>query len=164
MGMDKDGNNLVTPEAAYEEIPNGEPGLCALQCPAGQCFIMDARLLHSGGKRTAPGTRYALRNLYIRGFMRQQENMFLGCSDEVVAKSSPKLKALMGFKPHLGLGMVHGVASDSFPKRVPIPELSMSRPDEFNQDFDWKHSKEAGGMMKAGSPYAEYLGPPQSKL
>jgi len=161
--IDEQGNNLVRPGADFEKLVQQEPGLCALKAPAGQCFVMDARLLHSGGRRTAPGTRYAMRNLYIRGHMRQQENMFLGCPDDVYERCSPKLRALMGFKPYNGLGMVHGNAIDPGPKQVPVGELSMSRPEEFDQDFDWKHSVLAKLSREGGSPYAEYRGP-RSKL
>lgn len=157
--IDEQGANHVRPEVEYEKLVKSEPGLCALKAPAGQCFIMDARLLHSGGKRTAAGTRYGLRNLYIRGHMRQQENQFLGCSDEVLEKCSKKLLGYMGFKPYLGLGMVNGNGFDPAPRKVPVCELSMSRPEDFAQDFDIKHSRAAKMAQDAGSKHMEYVGP-----
>eukprot|EP00747_Dinoflagellata_sp_TGD_P221490 gnl/TRDRNA2_/TRDRNA2_93314_c0_seq2.p1 gnl/TRDRNA2_/TRDRNA2_93314_c0~~gnl/TRDRNA2_/TRDRNA2_93314_c0_seq2.p1 ORF type:complete len:204 (+),score=38.21 gnl/TRDRNA2_/TRDRNA2_93314_c0_seq2:210-821(+) len=157
--VDSDGENHVRPEVAYEKLADGEPGLCALKLPAGQCFIMDARVLHSGGRRTAPGTRYAMRNLYIKGHMRQQENQFLGCPDDIFEKCSPKLRNLMGFKSYRGLGMVHGDPLHKGPKKVPLRELSMSRPEEFDLDFDWRHSPVAKHAQEAGNEHAEYRGP-----
>jgi len=157
--IDEHGNNHVRPDVEFEKLAHGEPGLCALKASAGHCFVMDARVLHSGGRRLVDGTRFALRNLYIRGFMRQQENMFLGCADEIYEKCSPKLRALMGYTPYQGLGMVHGDVFGAGPKKVPIGELSMERPDELNQDFDWKHSVIAQKMHESGNPHAEYLGP-----
>lgn len=167
--IDADGGNRVKQEAAFEKLVEGEPGLCALRCPAGQCYVMDARVLHSGGTRTAPGKRYALRNLYMCGFMRQQENMFLGVPDDVILASSWKLRALMGFRPYQGLGMVNLDSIDPQVKRVPLGELSMSRPEEFGQDFDIKHSAISEFYAKGGSAYREsrpsrWLHPRPAKL
>ena len=42
--------------------------------------------------------RYAMRNLYIRGFLRQQENQYVSVPDEVVDQCSPKLRRMMGYR------------------------------------------------------------------
>lgn len=43
--------------------------------------------------------------------------------------------------------------------KVPVGELSMSRPDEFNQDFDFYYTRAAKAMAKATPMTAEYRGP-----
>lgn len=152
------GDNLVTPEAEYEELARGK--VMALAAPAGCAVLTDSRLLHSGGARTAPGTRLASRILYIRGFMRQQENQLAGMSEEMLDSLSPKLKGLIGFKTHYGLGMVDGNAMDPSKAKVQVGELSMSRPEEFEQDFDWRYSKIAKAMSEVEwNENVDYRGP-----
>jgi ectoine hydroxylase-related dioxygenase (phytanoyl-CoA dioxygenase family) len=136
-----DGSNTVQPGAEFERI--ADAGVYAVSAPAGTCIITDSRVMHSGGTRTAPGTRYASRILYGRSFMRQQENQLACIPDELLRTLSPKLKALIGFKPHLGLGMVEGNSLDPSKPAIPVGELSMSRPEEFSQDFDWRYSENA---------------------
>ena len=69
-------------------------------------ILTDSRLLHSGARRTAPGTRYALRYLYVRGWIRQQENQYCSVPEEIVDQCSPKLQKIMGYKAFGGLGMM----------------------------------------------------------
>lgn len=71
---DAAGNNRVVPGIDHTLLANGEPGLIAVYAPPGCAILTDSRLLHSGARRTAPGTRYALRYIYSCGFLRQQEN------------------------------------------------------------------------------------------
>ena len=81
-----------------EEEAAAAPGLVACCAPPGCAILTDSRLLHSGATRTAPGTRYALRYLYNRGFIRQQENQYIAVPDEIVAQCSPKLLKIMGYR------------------------------------------------------------------
>ncbi len=152
------GRNKVRPDVAFEKM--AAERLVALTAPAGSCLLTDSRLLHSGGMRSAPGTRLASRNLYPRGMMRQQENQLAAVSQEIINAASPKLKGLMGFKPHYGLGMVDGNSIDPARPKVHVGELSMSRPGEFSQDFDWKYTLNAKELSeKPWESFAEYLGP-----
>lgn len=152
------GRNKVRPDVAFEKL--AEERLVALTAPAGSCLLTDSRVLHSGGMRSAPGTRLASRILYARGMMRQQENQLAAVSQEVLDAASPKLKGLMGFKPHYGLGMVDGNSIDPSRPKVHVGELSMSRPEEFGQDFDWKYTANAKELSeKPWESFAEYLGP-----
>ena len=43
------------------ESDNSPSGLVAVCAPPGTCMLTDTRILHSGGRRTAEGTRYAMR-------------------------------------------------------------------------------------------------------
>eukprot|EP01043_Picozoa_sp_COSAG02_P012120 COSAG02_NODE_461_length_21848_cov_235.681043_9_plen_439_part_00 len=142
---DAAGSNRVVPSIDYTELANGGehgPGLVACCAPPGSAILTDSRLLHSGARRTAPGTRYALRYLYQRGFIRQQENQYVSVPDEIVSVCSPKLLKMMGYQSFGGLGMVNGYTSNGKRPAVPIGELSMARPEEFGQDFDEKYSME----------------------
>lgn len=123
-------------------------------------MLTDSRMLHSGGARTAPGTRLASRILYLRGFMRQQENQLAAMSDETLDGLSTKLKQFVGFRTHYGLGMVDGNSVDPTKPNVQVGELSMSRPEEFDQDFDWRYSKIAKTLSEAEwDSHVDYRGP-----
>ena len=142
---DAAGNNRVVPGIDYTEMScRGDhgPGLVACCAPPGSAILTDSRLLHSGARRTSPGTRYALRFLYQRGFIRQQENQYVSVPDDIVSACSPKLLKVMGYRSFGGLGMVNGYTSNGKRPAVPVGELSMARPEEFEQDFDERYSME----------------------
>jgi len=157
---DSTGKNRVRPGKDFARIARGN--LLALTAPAGCCVLTDSRLLHSGGMRTASGTRLALRILYTRGYMRQQENQFLSVPDHILDSVSPKLRNLMGYKAYGSFGMVNGNARDPARAEVEVGELSMSRPEEFKQDFSCKYSDHAKILAaKTGfDTHMEYLGDP----
>lgn len=152
-----DGANLVHADIDFVEFAKGK--LLALDMPVGSCAILDSRLLHAGGERTAPGTRLASRILYCRGMMRQQENL-IACTDPIVDQLSPKLKRLIGYYSHYSLGMIEGNRIDPAKPKVPIGELSMSRPEEFEQDFDFRHTKFAEELAQDDwNVWVDYRGP-----
>ena len=89
-----DGADLV-------RLVEGEPGLVAVCAPAGTCILTDTRVLHGGGLRIAPGTRYAMRCHYNRWFVRalhEQASVNHHVPDDVYAKLSPRLKQMMGIE------------------------------------------------------------------
>ena len=89
-----DGADLV-------RLVKGEPGLVAVCAPAGTCILTDTRILHGGGLRTAPGTRYAMRCHYNRWFVRalhEQASVNHHVPDSVYALLSPRLKQMMGIE------------------------------------------------------------------
>ncbi len=84
-------------------LVDGEPGLVAICAPPGTCILTDTRVLHGGGRRTAPGTRYAMRCHYNRHFIRalhEQSTANVHVPDEVYAVLSPRLKKMMGITVH----------------------------------------------------------------
>ncbi len=88
----QDGTDLV-------RLVEGEPGLVAICAPPGTCILTDTRILHCGGRRTAPGTRYAMRCHYNRYFMRalhEQSTANVHVPDDVYELLSPRLKQMMG--------------------------------------------------------------------
>ena len=87
-----DGADLLT-------LVDAEPGLVAICAPAGTCILTDTRVLHGGGRRTAPGTRYAMRCHYNRHYIRalhEQSTANLHVPDDVYELLSPRLKQMMG--------------------------------------------------------------------
>ena len=87
-----DGADLLT-------LVDQEPGLVAICAPAGTCILTDTRVLHGGGRRTAPGTRYAMRCHYNRHYIRalhEQSTANLHVPDDVYELLSPRLKQMMG--------------------------------------------------------------------
>ncbi|MCY4093932.1 MAG: phytanoyl-CoA dioxygenase family protein [Gammaproteobacteria bacterium] len=89
-----DGADLV-------RLVEGEPGLVAVCAPVGTCILTDTRVLHGGGLRIAPGTRYAMRCHYNRWFVRalhEQASVNHHVPDDVYAKLSPRLKQMMGIE------------------------------------------------------------------
>ena len=80
-------------------LVESEPGLVAVCAPPGTCILTDTRVLHCGGQRTAPGTRYAMRCHYNRHFMRplhEQSTANLHVPNDVYEQLSPRLKQMMG--------------------------------------------------------------------
>ena len=88
---------------------DGEPGLVAICAPPGTCILTDTRVLHGGGRRTAEGTRYAMRCHYNRHYIRalhEQSTANLHVPEDVYALLSPRLKQMMGItvNDHAPLG------------------------------------------------------------
>ena len=80
-------------------LVDGEPGLVAICAPPGTCILTDTRILHGGGKRTAPGTRYAMRCHYNRHFIRalhEQSTANLHVPSDVYPLLSERLRQMMG--------------------------------------------------------------------
>ena len=86
-------------DADLLQLVNGEPGLVAVCAPAGTCILTDTRILHCGGRRTAPGTRFAMRCHYNRHFIRplhEQSTANLHVPNDVYRELSDRLKQMMG--------------------------------------------------------------------
>ena len=86
-------------DADLLQLVNGEPGLVAVCAPAGTCILTDTRILHCGGRRTAPGTRFAMRCHYNRHFIRplhEQSTANLHVPNDVYPELSDRLKQMMG--------------------------------------------------------------------
>jgi ectoine hydroxylase-related dioxygenase (phytanoyl-CoA dioxygenase family) len=92
------GATLFHESADLVKLVDSEPGLVAICAPPGTCIVTDTRVLHCGGRRQAPGTRYAMRCHYNRSFMRalhEQATANVHVPDEVYDKLSPRLKQMM---------------------------------------------------------------------
>lgn len=96
-----DGTTIFQEGADLLELVDGEPGLVAICAPPGTCIITDTRVLHGGGRRTAPGTRYAMRCHYNRHFVRalhEQSTANLHVPEDVYELLSDRLKHMMGIQ------------------------------------------------------------------
>ncbi len=85
--------------ADLRRLVDAEAGLVAICAPPGTCILTDTRVLHCGGRRTAPGTRYAMRCHYNRHFIRplhEQSTANLHVPSDVYEQLSPRLKQMMG--------------------------------------------------------------------
>ena len=86
--------------------------------------------------------------------MRQQENPYLS-PPEFYDTCSVKLRALLGWEPHYGFGMVDGRTPEAPHCAVPVGELSLSRPDELKQKFSALERPDAYGRGFLQTPYSE---------
>ena len=101
-------------------LVDGEPGLVAICASPGSCILTDTRVLHCGGRRTAEGTRYAMRCHYNRHFMRalhEQSNANVHVPDDVYALLSERLKRMMGItvNNHAPVGELSMDGRDALP-------------------------------------------------
>ena len=110
-----DGRTSFHEGADLLALVDAEPGLVAICAPAGTCILTDTRVLHGGGRRTAPGTRYAMRCHYNRHYIRalhEQSTANLHVPDDVYELLSPRLKQMMGITVN---------------NHEPVGELSLAR-------------------------------------
>lgn len=85
--------------ADLARLVEGDPGLVAVCAPPGSCILTDTRVIHGGGLRTAPGTRYAMRCHYNRLFVRalhEQASVNQHVPPAIHEQLSPRLKQMMG--------------------------------------------------------------------
>ena len=84
-------------------------------------MLTDTRMLHCGGRRTAPGVRHAMRVHYNRGWIRplhEQSSQNLHLPDAVYEKLTPRLRRMMGVSEYNRDQLLEGTA-------LPLGELSM---------------------------------------
>ncbi len=93
-----------------EERPATEPAVAEM--PAGSVFLYDGALWHGGGAATAPGARRrSVNNIYIRQWLRQQDNMYLSFTREEVLALPKLMQRLLGYWVYgFTLGVVNGEA------------------------------------------------------
>lgn len=70
---------------------------------AGSVIFWHGSLWHAGGTNHTNERRYALSNYYCHGFMRQQENQYLGIPEEIARKFPRRLQELCGYSVYKGL-------------------------------------------------------------
>ncbi|GAA0911533.1 hypothetical protein GCM10009549_22790 [Streptomyces thermoalcalitolerans] len=88
-------------EGDVETIP-----VCA---PAGSVMIFDGRLWHQTGANVTDRPRHGILNYYCRGYVRQQQNFFMGLKPEVVERSDARMRRLLGFENYFALGLADGL-------------------------------------------------------
>lgn len=78
--------------------------------PAGSVMIFDGRLWHQTGANVTGRARHGILNYYCRGYVRQQQNFFNGLKPEVVERSGPRMRRLLGFENYFALGLADGLS------------------------------------------------------
>jgi ectoine hydroxylase-related dioxygenase (phytanoyl-CoA dioxygenase family) len=88
--------------------PRQRPRSVAAVGRAGSALVFDGRLWHGTGANVTDRKRHGVLTYFARPFMRAQENCTLSVADDVLAKASPWLKDLLGFRVWRSLGGVEG--------------------------------------------------------
>jgi ectoine hydroxylase-related dioxygenase (phytanoyl-CoA dioxygenase family) len=92
--------------------PDDESIAVAAEMSAGSVLIMDSQLWHCGGPNTTHDQwRLGLNVQYVRGFLRTQQNHYLGIPHEAVVGYSHRLRQLLGYELYRGImGHVDGLS------------------------------------------------------
>ncbi len=98
-----------TPESADAPI---DVDVCALEMPAGSVMVFHGSLWHAGGANTTVDDRRLGVNVqYCPGFVRQQQNPYLGIPADVAATFSDRLLELLGYRLYKGImGHIDGAS------------------------------------------------------
>jgi len=112
---DNGGTRFVPGSHVFAGTPD-DPGALdevevrALEMPAGSVMIFHGSLWHGGGANvTADEWRCGVNVQYCPGFVRQQQNPYLGIAPELAAGFSDRLLELLGYKLYKGImGHVDG--------------------------------------------------------
>ena len=86
-----------------QSVPHVVPSIAA-EGPAGTIAMWEGRTWHSAGPNTSNEIRYGMPTLYAAPQMRTLMNFTLGTRPEVLAKASPEMRRLLGFKVWSGYG------------------------------------------------------------
>ena len=86
--------------------------VCALEMPAGSVMVFHGSLWHGGRRElTADDRRLGVNVQYCPGFVRQQQNPYLGIPPEIAATFSDRLLELLGYRLYKGImGHVDGAS------------------------------------------------------
>jgi len=86
--------------------------VCALEMPAGSVMVFHGSLWHAGGANvTADDRRLGVNVQYCPGFVRQQQNPYLGIPPEIAATFSDRLLELLGYRLYKGImGHIDGAS------------------------------------------------------
>jgi ectoine hydroxylase-related dioxygenase (phytanoyl-CoA dioxygenase family) len=102
------GHTAFTGEGAVDAENNVE--VRSLEMPAGSVMVFHGSLWHGGGANTSTADRRLGVNVqYCPGFVRQQQNPYLGIPASVAATFSDRLLELLGYRLYKGImGHVDG--------------------------------------------------------
>jgi ectoine hydroxylase-related dioxygenase (phytanoyl-CoA dioxygenase family) len=90
--------------------PPGDVDVRSIEMRAGSVFVLHGSLWHGGGANTTAGEwRLGINVQYCPGFVRQQQNPYLGIPPEVAATFPDRLLELLGYRLYKGImGHVDG--------------------------------------------------------
>jgi ectoine hydroxylase-related dioxygenase (phytanoyl-CoA dioxygenase family) len=109
------GTNYVSGSHRWSTTPTDPEALAradvrAAEMPAGSVLILHGSTWHGGGaNRTTDDWRLGVNVQYCPGFVRQQQNPYLGIPAEVASKFPERLLGLLGYRLYKGImGHVDG--------------------------------------------------------
>lgn len=91
----------------------------AAEMPAGSVMLWDGAAWHGGGPNATGQARFGLSLNYCRGWIRQQENQYLGLDPAMVGALPEDVQKLLGFDVCQFLGWADG----RHPMRAILPEV-----------------------------------------
>ena len=91
----------------------------AVEMPRGSVLLWDGQLWHGGGANRSGEPRFGVSLNFCRGWLRQQENQYLGLDPELVRALPEELQKLLGYDICQFVGWVDG----RHPTRAIIPEV-----------------------------------------
>jgi len=108
--------------------------VCALEMPAGSVMLFHGSLWHAGGANvTAADHRLGVNVQYCPGFVRQQQNPYLGVPPEIAATFSDRLLELLGYRLYKGImGHVDGASPGEFVFGDRLAEQAYTRGDRMS--------------------------------
>lgn len=101
---------------SHKEPGHPDPDNESIAVPAemapGSVLVMDSQLWHCGGPNTTVDEwRLGLNVQYVRGFLRTQQNHYLGIPHDAVAGYSRRLRQLLGYELYRGImGHIDGLS------------------------------------------------------
>ena len=91
----------------------------AAEMPHGSVLIWNGAVWHGGGANTTGSTRFGVSLNYCRGWIRQQENQYLGLEPALVSSLPEDVQKLLGYDVCQFVGWVDG----RHPTRAILPEV-----------------------------------------
>jgi ectoine hydroxylase-related dioxygenase (phytanoyl-CoA dioxygenase family) len=114
---DNGGTRFVPGSHRFPQTPESpdaplDVDVCALEMPAGSVMVFHGSLWHAGGANTTTDDRRLGVNVqYCPGFVRQQQNPYLGIPGEIATTFSDRLLELVGYRLYKGImGHVDGAS------------------------------------------------------
>lgn len=114
-----------------DRVPRLDESIAYAEMEVGDCWIMLGGLYHAGGANITRDEKRTVHGLFfVRGYLRQEENIYLANSAEAVASWSPEVQKALGYTiSSPNIGFVEFVP--------PVDYLAGIRPSEGNQkDFN----------------------------
>jgi ectoine hydroxylase-related dioxygenase (phytanoyl-CoA dioxygenase family) len=135
------GTRFVPGSHRFEHTPESpdaplEVDVCALEMPAGSVMVFHGSLWHAGGANvTADDHRLGVNVQYCPGFVRQQQNPYLGIPPEIAATFSDRLLELLGYRLYKGImGHVDGTSPGEHVFGDRFAEQAYTRSDRMSGD------------------------------
>jgi ectoine hydroxylase-related dioxygenase (phytanoyl-CoA dioxygenase family) len=102
------GTQFVPGSHLWTEVPDPDDDLGDqveyLEMPAGSVMVFHGCLWHGGGRNTTPDEwRLGVNVQYCPGFVRQQQNPYLGIPNEMLETMDTRLLELLGFRLYRGI-------------------------------------------------------------